>query len=60
MEGGDEESRGTAEKRKRNMGEGGCVITSVCSEVKEINWQLMEEYGLVNDKSVAENVSIVL
>lgn len=36
-----------------------CNYTSVCSEVKDINWRLMEEYGFANDKNIGDNASIV-
>lgn len=45
---------------KKEIEGGGCVITSVCSEVKEINCWRLEEYGFANDKSIGDNVSIVL
>ena len=51
---------GVLTKKKKGIGGGGCVITSVCSEVKDINWWLIGEYGFANDKSIGDNVSIVL
>lgn len=51
------------EDRERGRGGhwkgGGWVITSVCLEVKEINQRLIGGYGSANDKSIADNASIV-
>lgn len=46
-------------EKKRNWGRrGACVITSVCSEVKEINGWLMGEYGFANDKSTGDYCAV--
>lgn len=52
------------EDREQGGGErhwkgGSWVITSVCLEVKEINQRLIGGYGSANDKSIADNASIV-
>ena len=54
-----EKESGRSMKREREIRQL-CDYSSVCSEVKEINWRLMGEYGFANDKSIWHNVSIVL
>lgn len=48
------------DRERGDGGVGNCVITSICSEVKETNWWLIGGYGFANDKSIGVNVSIVL
>lgn len=44
----------------KEIGGGGCVITSTCWEVKEINWWLIGGYGFTDDNNIGNNASIVL
>lgn len=54
------EEEALKDKKKLGGWRGFCNYTTVCSEVNEINWRLMGEYGFTNDKSIGDNVSIVL
>lgn len=55
----EEEDRERGRGGGRHWKGGGRVITSVCLEVKEINRRLIGGYGSANDKSIADNASIV-
>lgn len=52
--------RGECEGGIKEIGGGGCVITSTCWEVKGINWWLIGGYGFSDDNNIGNNVSIVL
>lgn len=50
---------GLPSEGEKDRGRGGCVITSVCLEVRGIKQRLIGGYGSANDNSTADNTSIV-